>query len=449
MRNVEEISHRGLFRLAWPITVGMLSHTAMALADTLFVGWMGTEPLAAVGLAIIGCYLVGAAPMGLYAGVRVRIAHAVGARRLAHARRLAWQGLWLVVPFALIAWALIGFAGTFMRLLGAEGAVIEHGEAFLVARLAVMPLLFVFVALQAWFNGRGETRVPMAAVLLGNGVNVLLDPVLIYGLGPVPAFGVAGASLATGVAWAVEVAVLVAFCFRALAHRVARPERAALAEVIGTGAPMAVHFTLDVFSYVLFAGLLAGSGDVHVAAHVIVVRILSVSFLPGHSLAQAAGVLVGQSLGAGRPGDARRAFALATLQASAFMAVMGALFLLTPGPLVAVFGAEPEVSELAVGVLALAALVQVFDAVGMVAMGALNGAGDTRFTMGVGLAVGWLVKLPVSAMGVALGYGVWGAWFGVAAEIAAMGLVGLWRVRGDAWLGASETASLQRSGARR
>lgn len=435
MRNNEEISHRGLFRLAWPITVGMLSHTAMAVADTLFVGWMGTEPLAAVGLAIIGSHLVGAGPMGLYGGVRVRIAHAIGGRRPAHARRLAWQGLWMVLPFAALAWLLVPLAAPFLHVMGAQGAVVDHGASFLSARLFAMPLLFVFCALQAWFDGRGETRVPMAAVLLGNAVNIVLDPVLIYGFGPIPAFGVAGASIATGFAWAVEVVLLAAFCVRALAHRVSAPDRAALAEVVSTGAPMGVHFALDVFAYVFFASLLAGSGDVHVAAHIIVVRILAVSFLPGHSLAQAAGVLVGQTLGAGRPGDARRSFGLATLQASAFMTAMGGVFLLVPGPLVAVFGAEAEVAELAVGVLGLAAFVQVFDAVGMVAFGALNGAGDTRFTMGVGLAVSWLVKLPVAAFGVAIGLGVWGAWFGIAAEIVVMGLVGLWRIRGEAWLG--------------
>ena len=438
--NPEEITHRTVFRLAWPITVGMLSHAAMSFADTLFVGQLGTAQLAAVGVAAVGGHLVASVPYGLFAGVRVRIAHAIGAGRYRHARKLAWQGLWLVLPCSVLCWALLALVEPFFTLMGATPAMVEHGSAFLNWRLIAMPALLLFFALQAWFQGRGETRIPMAAVLLGNAANIVLDPLLIHGWGVVPAFGVAGASIATGIAWTLEVLVMGAFALRTLGARRFAPERAAVLEILWTGAPMAVHFVLDVSSFVAFVALLTSVGDVHLAAHVIVVRILAMSFLPGDSLAQAAGVLVGQSLGAGSPEGARRALGLAMLQAATLMAALGAVFVLVPGPLVALFGAEPAVAELAVAVLALGGLLQVFDAIAMVLFGALNGAGDNRFTMVAGFSVAWLVKLPLALVGVSLGLGVWGAWLGLAGEFLCLCLLGWLRVRRGAWLGTATPA---------
>ena len=445
----QPIGHRAVFRLAWPILISMLSYTAMTVADSLFVAQLGTAPLAAVGLAATGAYLLNAFPLGLMGGARVQIAQATGADEHDRARALAWQALWLAFALGLAVAALVPLAGPYLALLGASDALSEHGTSYLQVRILSAPLVFGMFALQAWYQGRGDTRTPMVAVLIANALNIALDPVFIFGwtvpgLFAVPSYGVAGAAIATAIALATQNLVL---WIPALSTLVARPiglRRALTARIWRTGLPMGTNYVLDVLSFVVFSALLASVGDDHLAAHVIVIRILMVSFLPGHAIGEAAGVLVGQAVGANRPDQARRAWWAATQQAVGGMALCGLAFLLVPDVLVAGFRAEPAVARIAIDVLALGALIQVFDAVAMVAFGALNGAGDTRFTMVFNLLVNWLGKVPVSVLGVlVLEWGAYGAWLGIAAEVLLIALIGVARVRGTSWLTHGDAASVE------
>jgi MATE family multidrug resistance protein len=429
------IGHRTVFRLAWPILVSMLSYTAMTVADSLFVAQLGTAPLAAVGLAATGAYLLNAFPIGLMGGARVQIAQSTGAGEHRRATALACQAIGLALALGLAVAALLPLAGAYLALLGAGPAIVEHGTPYLQVRIASAPLVFGMFALQAWYQGRGDTRTPMVAVLVANALNIALDPVFIFGWFGIPALGVSGAAIATAIALAAQNLVLWVPAVGPLLAQPTGLRRGLVARIWRTGLPMGTNYALDVLSYVVFSALLASVGDAHLAAHVIVVRILMVSFLPGHAIGEAAGVLVGQAIGAHRPDQARRAWWAATQQAVGGMALCGLAFLLVPDVLVAAFRAEPDVARIAVQVLALGALIQVFDAVAMVAFGSLNGAGDTRFTMVCNLAVNWVAKVPVCAFGVlVLEWGAFGAWLGIAAEVVLIAFVGVLRIRGSAWL---------------
>ena len=167
----------------------------------------------------------------------------------------------------------------------------------------------------------------------------------------------------------------------------------------------------------------------------IVLRIVSVSFLPGHAIGEASGVFVGQAVGAGRPELARPAWRSSVVVAIAIMTLMGFLFVLVPRPLLAVFDAAPEVVEIAIGLMAVAAAFQLADALAMVGIGSLTGAGDTRFVMVMSVAGGWLVQLPVAWLFVfGLDLGAVGAWLGLLFEIGVLAAIATWRVRGSAWL---------------
>lgn len=164
-------------------------------------------------------------------------------------------------------------------------------------------------------------------------------------------------------------------------------------------------------------------------------RIVSVSFLPGHAVGEAAGVLVGQALGAGRPELGRQAFWQATRLATLIMSLLGLVFVLMPGPLVAASDPSADLAEQAVRLMVIAALFQVFDAVAMVAQGSLNGAGDTRFTLVAGVGCMWLVNLPLGwFFTLHLGWGAVGAWLALTAEIVVFAGLVLWRVLGRRWL---------------
>lgn len=415
--------------LAWPIMVSMLSHTAMSVVDTIFVGRLGTAQLAAIGLAMTASWLLHAFVNGILSGLKVAISQRVGAREELAAGRLAWQGLWI----AGIAGALTAAAGPIgeplFALMGGSGAVNGYATAFFSIRMLGAPMLFATFAMNAWFHGHGETRIPMVAALAGNAVNIVLDPVLIS------IYGVQGAAAATVLGLTTSM-LLLGWHLRpqlvGVAHHI---ERAWLAEIWQLGSPIGTRYLLEVGSFAIFAGMLATAGDAELAAHVLVIRIVSVSFLPGYAIGEAASVLVGQAVGAQRPALARQALWRSLELAVGIMAVCALVFWLLPGPLMAPFSATEEVASIAAGLLLVAALFQIFDAVAMVCLSTLNGAGDVRFTMLLSVGAAWLVKLPIGwLLALPLSMGAVGAWLGLTAEIIVVAGLALRRARGEEWL---------------
>lgn len=420
--------------LAWPITLSMLSHTVMGLVDVLYVAWLGTAALAAVGLATTAVFLVQSFGMGMAGAVKVVVSHRVGAGDEEGVRRLWWQGLWMAIGLGLVTACTVPVWRPLLLALADDREVTSLVAAYFDVRVLGTPLLLVHLALSAWFQGQGDTRTPMIATLLCNVVNVVLDPLLIYGAGPVPALGVAGAAWATVAGFVPAVLWLVWSARGAIGVRVA-PVREDLAMVWHLGLPISTRYVLDVGSYVLLSAMLARVGAVDLAAHVVAVRIMSVSFMPGYAIGEAAAVLVGQALGAGSSARARSAWWAGCRLSMGVMAGCATVFWLVPGPLVAVFGAEPAVAGLAMELLAVAAVFQVLDAVAMTSLSALNGAGDTRFAMVASVLGTWLVKLPAAWwLAVGLGWGAWGAWIALTLEVAAVSVLAVWRLNGERWL---------------
>ncbi len=434
----ERIGWRSVFGLAWPMMISRMSDTLMMVVDTLFVSRLGTAALAGVGIAISGSHLVVGFGWGLLMGVRVAVSHYTGAGRPESAARIGWQGAWLAALLGAIAWLAIPFAAWGLSLTGAEGEVLPHALGFLQVRVAGAPLLFGVLAVSGYFQGTGDTRTPMVGTLLANALNLALNPLFIFGWGPVPALGAAGAALATVISMGVNLAWL---GLRFLRHtpRVARgPQRALLAEITRPGVPMGMNMLQEIGSFAIFMAFLAHCGAIHLAAHVVVVRIVLMSFLPGWAVGEAGGVLVGQALGGRRPELARQAWRASVTLALSFMGAFGVLFVAFPATLLSIFSPAPEVLELGVRMLWIAAAFQIFDAVATVGLCCLNGAGDNRFTMALQLIGAWLLKVPLAWLfALPLGLGAPGAWLGMTLDIVMLAALCLWRIRGDRWLSAA------------
>lgn len=431
------IGMREVVTLAWPIMISMLSYTVMMVVDTLYVGQLGTAPLAGIGLATTVFYAFICFGMGTVRGMKVVVSQRTGAGDEETVRRALWQGLWVAWAIGAIAALLAPVAPIVFGLLGASDEVQGFATAYLLVRLLAAPISLSLIAMGGWFEGRGDTRTPMKATLTANGLNILIDPVLIFGWGPVPALGIAGAALATVVSVAIAVGWLGWRLHRSHpgAARPARPDLALLREIARFGLPMGVRGALEVSAFVVFVGMLARVGDAELAAHVIVVRVLSVSFMPGHAVGEAASVLVGHAIGGMRAELATQAWRTATWLALGVMAACGVLFAAIPEPLIAIFGAEQAVVDVAGQLLLIAAAFQVVDALALVAQGALNGAGDTRFVMGVSVFCSWGVNLPLAwLLAIHFELGAVGAWLALTAEISVCAALSVGRVlRGRAW----------------
>jgi multidrug resistance protein, MATE family len=433
----EQIGVSEVLGLSWPIMVSMLSFTAMIVVDSIFVARLGTTPLAAVGMAMSVTFLVLSFAMGLLRGTRVIAAQRTGSGDQEAVRRSVWQGLWLAWAFGLVVAALAPAGDALFGLMGGSAEVSRYADEYFTVRILGAPVTFTLLALNSWFEGRGDTRTPMVATVLANGLNIVLDPLFIFGWGPIPAWGIGGAASSTVLAVGVGAAFAGWRAWLLLRGQGVsrRPDLALLRAIVRVGLPMGVSRTLEVGAWVLFVSILARIGEAELAAHVIVLRIVSVSFLPGYAIGEASGVFVGQAVGAGKPELARQAWRSSLLVAIVLMTVMGILFVTIPQPFIAVFKAAPEVAEIAVGLMIVAAAFQLADALVMVGIGSLTGAGDTRFVMVLTVAGGWLVMLPVAWLFVfALDLGAVGAWLGLVFEISVLAVIATWRVRGSAWL---------------
>ncbi|MEO8841940.1 MAG: MATE family efflux transporter [Kofleriaceae bacterium] len=417
---------RALLRLAWPITISMVSFSTMTLASTAFVAHLGADELAGVGLAgVIGFAFV-CFGIGLLRGAKTLVSQAVGADRRERIPALLGSAVLLAFGFGVAALV----AGQLIAPLLARLTLSPRAGAFAAQYLAIRSLgavtVLLYAALRESRYGEGDSKSPMRASIAGNAVNIALDATLILVLH----WGVRGAAVATIGGNLTELAVL-AIPMRAQL-RAMKVTRFALRETWAQGVPNGLQFVMEVGAFLILTLLVARMPPIDAAAHQMVLHLINVSFLPAHALAEAAAVLVGQAVGAGRnelvPGVARRALAIGAGYSTVCCIVFAA------------FGSA-IVHSLAAGDVALGArgttllhvglLFLIADASNVIARGVLRGASDVRYAAIVGILTSWFTTPPLAYLfGVVMGYGVVGGWIGLAVEItvgAALFWARVWR----------------------
>ncbi|MBI2895669.1 MAG: MATE family efflux transporter [Deltaproteobacteria bacterium] len=418
-----------LVRLAWPITVSMLSYSVMTLVGTLFVGRLGSYALAGVGLGGTAAFTLMCFGFGVLRGVKVLVSQAVGAGSKDEADAFLGAGiLWaaalsvaIVIAGEIVAQWLPGLAAT-----AASG---DAARTYLRIRILGTPMVLVYVAIREARYGLGDARSPMVGAVAGNVVNVALDWLLIVHLG----LGVAGAAWSTVFAHLVEAGVLCAVQRRdGFGLGVARLRHAL--DVWRLGLPTALQFVLESGSFALLAALIASLSEVEMAAHQIALQVIHFSFLPAFAVGEAASVLTGQAVGADR-GDLVRVVARrALLAAGVYTGLCSLLFAFGGAWIVAPFAAETATRVVAVRLLVVAAIFQVFDGANIIARGALRGTGDVRYAAAIGILTSWLLTPPMTwLLGVRAGLGALGGWTGLCLEIIAGALLLWWRLERGAW----------------
>ncbi|MGE5186916.1 MAG: MATE family efflux transporter [Acidobacteriota bacterium] len=435
LRNLSWIDRPGreLLRLAWPITVSMVSFSTMTLASTAFVARLGADELAGVGLAgVVGFALV-CFGIGLLRGAKTLVSQAIGAGKPERVPELLGAALALAGVLGVLAVTAAQLIVPVVAALSASSRAGAFAAQYLAIRALGMPLVLVYAALREARYGEGDSRSPMRASLAGNAVNISLDALLILGLH----WGVKGAALATICGSATETSIL-AWTMRGRLRTLGFSRRA-LRDTWAQGLPNGLQFVMEVGSFLILTVLVARMSAVDAAAHQMVLHLVNVSFLPAHALAEAAAVLVGQAVGAGRdalvPKVARRTLALGAGYASTCLVVYAILGGTIASAMAAGDGALAARATTLVHV-ALAFLVA--DAANVIARGVLRGASDVKFAAIVGIVTSWLTTPPLAwLLGVHAGLGVVGGWIGLALEII-VGASLFWR-RG--WRGGGRPAA--------
>lgn len=418
-------SYTESWRLAWPTVVGQLAVTVMWTADTIMLGQVGKVELAAAGFGGVLIWTLYTFFVGLTNATNTFVSQAAGRRERSECAVYAWQGLWLSAVGACFLFLALWKFEWIMALARPEPEVAAECTRYAQARLSGCFFVLGTFTLQAFFRGIGDVKTPMRVAVLANGLNIVLDAVLIFGLGPFPRLTTLGAGIATALAQAASFIVLLALFLgptiqaRYRSRSAWRPLRVPLSRMLRVGTPMGVQFFGDMGSFSVFMALMGRLGTNELAATQIGIQVLSFSFMPASGMARAATTLVGNYLGAGQ-----RALALASGWTAikltvAYTLAAGVVCLLLQDHLFWLFNRDPEVIAAGVAVLPALVLFQVFDGAQSCAGGALQGAGDTAVPMAVFLGSSWLVFVPLSLL-FARQWGMTGAWY---APVVHFGLV--------------------------
>lgn len=431
-----------LLRLAIPVVVTQLATMMLGVVDTLMVGHVNVQTLAAASLGHLWCFGTMVFAMGVVYGIDplVTQAHGAGdARRQALAlQRGLIVGLLISIPIALM-WL---FTDRAMLLLGQNAELARLARVYAVVQIPSLPFFMALTALRQYLQGRGIVGPAMAVAIVANVVNAFANWVLIFGELGFPALGIYGAGLATA---CTRVFMFVALVLLAWRLRLLEGgwipwsresfDRRGIGEVLGHGWPVGTQFALEVWAFqtaTLFAGRL---GESALAAHSIVLNVASVSFMVPLGISLAAVTRVGNLLGAGQREAAQRAAWVAMALGAGVMTVSAITFALLREWIPTLYTDDVLVCSLAAGVFPIAAAFQLFDGTQVVGGGVLRGMGSTRPAAFFNLIGYYALALPLAAwMTFGLGMGLHGLWWGLAIGLATVAtmLIAWIRRRGPA-----------------
>jgi len=429
-----------LVALAWPLVAGNLLQTFYNLADMFWVGRVGPTAVAAVSLMFPTSWLFVSLGMGLTAGAVALVSQHVGAGEDREAEHVVAQTVLLAVALGAVL-TTVGYVirVPFLGALGARGTVYTNAMDYYRVILFSIPLTFLFFSFRAALRAAGDTRTAMWLVVLSAGVNVVLDPVLILGWGPVPYMGTQGAAVATLFARLLAAAAGVLILLRG--HRGIRlhvfdlaPDPHVLRRLVDIGYPSTFDGAARSLSAVAMIALVARFGPVATAAYGIGVRLMSVSWTVSGAVGQAAATGVGQNLGARTPERAAEVTWKSTGWTIGLLFGAGALVFVFPEPFMRVFIADADVVAAGVHLLHVIAPFWAFLGGLMVIQGAFRGAGATKVALVLSILSRWIFRLPVAfVLAYALSWGTDGLWWSISVSSVASLAVGVAWFRFGGW----------------
>ena len=425
-----QLPHRtdieAMFRLALPVVVVQVGMMLLGVVDTMVVGRLSFEALAAVALGHVAVVAVSSFGVGFLLALDPLVSQAVGAGDPDSVRRNVQRGLLLAAGLMIPTTLLLLPGETVLTALRQPLETVPLAAAYV--RICIPGLLpfYGFVVLRQTLQAMERLRPIVITIVVVNVFNLVADWVLVFGAGPIPSFGPVGSAWATTVARTLLFVILLVLARRDLAPLLGRFDREALLvqplwHIVRLGTPIGFQVQLEIIAFAVIALLMGGFGTLQMAAHQVAINLASLTFMVPLGVGSATAVRVGQAIGAGASGGARRAAASGLLIGASFMFLTAALFIFAPRALASAYTYEVEVIALASLFIPIAGFFQVFDGLQVVSAGALRGAGDTRAPLVLNIVGFWCIGLPISwLLGYKLGYGPVGLWWGFVAGLGAV-----------------------------
>ncbi len=420
---------RAVLLLAVPMVLEMVMESLFALTDIFWVSRLGEASVAAVGITESIMTLVYAVAVGISIAATAFVSRRIGEKDPERAAHTAGQILILGVLVSAALGIVLGyFAPAILREMGAAEDVIQAGSGFATIMLGGNITVFMIFLLNAVFRGAGDAVLAMRTLWLANGLNILLGPLFIFGIGPFPEMGTTGAAVATNLGRGVGVLYQLWHLFgkggrlpMRLSHL--RPDPAILSAILAKSGSGTAQLLISTTSWVGLFKILTAFGSSAVAGYTLAMRLIMFALLPAWGLANAGATLVGQNLGAQKPDRAEAAVLLATRFNTIFLGLVGLVFVFGAYPIIRLFGPEPEVLSHGAKALWIVSLAFPLYAAGMCLEGAFNGSGDTWTPTKLNFFCFWLGQVPLAwVLAHPLGLGPVGVFIAVPASFSVLAL---------------------------
>ncbi len=430
-----------LIILAIPMILEMSMEALFAIVDTFFVAKLGAASVAVVGLTESVLALVYAVGIGLSIGATALVARRIGEKDMEGAARTATHAVYLgLIVSAVMGGAGLIFASDIYRLLGAEQQVIDIGLPFMKLMLGTNAVIVFLFLLNGIFRGAGDAATALRVLIIANGLNIILDPMFIFGISIFPELGVTGAAVATVIGRSTGVAFAVWALFGRKNGRLqVRAEHwkfdpELLWSLMSVSGTAVLQFLVATLSWSGLIRIVAAFGTVAVAGYQIGLRVIIFVILPAVGLANAAATLVGQNLGAGKPERAERSVWLASGLNAGLLGLAGMFFVLFPDLVVSIFTQEAGVAGYARDCLQIVGYGYAFYGLGMVMESSFNGAGDTWTPTYLNFIVYWLFEIPLAyVLAHTYGFGPQGVFWAITLAFSMLAVVAALMFKRGKW----------------
>ncbi len=431
---------RAMLLLSVPMMLEMAMESVFAVVDVYFVSSLGASAVATVGLTESVLTLVYAVAIGLAMGTTAMVARRVGEKNPHEAADTAVQAIIVAIVASIpVAVAGIIFAKDLLALMGGDAWAIEEGYKYTQWMLGGNVVIMLIFVINAVFRGAGDAAIAMRVLWVANAINIVLDPALIRGWGPLPAMGIEGAAIATNIGRGVGVAMQLFVLLRGGKHiKVLASQLHVHAEVMWRLIRVSLggigQFVIATSSWIGLVRIMSTFGAEALAGYTIAVRIIIFTFLPAWGLSNAAATLVGQNLGAKQPERAERSVWLTGLATMCFMLVVSLVYIFGNEMLVRIFTNETPVVVAGAECLRIVSYGYLFYAWELVMIQAFNGAGDTMTPTKINFFCFWLFEIPFAyLLALKWGAGEAGVYWAIVATESMAGLIAVWLFRRGTW----------------
>jgi putative MATE family efflux protein len=393
---------RAITMLAIPMVLEMMMESLFAVVDVFWVAHLGPDAIATVGFTESLLTLLYSVALGLSIATTATVARRIGEKNPEAAGEVAAQAFLLGIGIAaILGIAGYAFAPTLLEKMGALPPVVATGSGYARAIYAGSGAVLLLFLLNGVFRGSGDAAIAMRVLWTANIINMVLNPCLIFGLGPFPKLGVTGSGIGTTIGRTCGVVLQLWFLagghsrVKMIAHKI-RPVPSLMWHLIRLSVGGAFQYLVGASSWILLVRMNAAFGSAAIAAYTVAMRVIMFALLPSWGMASAAATLVGQNLGAGKPDRAEKSVYIAGFYNMVFLGVVAITFVVFARQIVLVFTDDPNVVPLASSTLRIVAYGYIFYAWGMVISQSFNGAGDTTTPTILNLVCFWAWQIPLA-----------------------------------------------------